>query len=120
MTEDKIQEIIKDIQKEMNKLLSFHDLELNQVTANFGEGIDTIFKLECNHIPKNDNDYYLPTTSEFKEGTAALPAFGVIKEENNNPEKVKVLSKKRSRYKIQKLNSDDIFTVSFENVFEIQ
>lgn len=120
MTEDKIQEIIKDIQKEMNKLLSFHDLELNQVTANFGDGIDTVFKLECNHIPKNDNDYYLPSTLEFKEGTAALPAFGLIGEDELNKIKVKVLSKKRSRYKIQKLNSDDIFTVSFDDIFEVQ
>lgn len=114
LTKEKVEEIAKDLKKEVLSILKFHNLDISQVKVKFGDGVDIEFKLNCNYLPENENDFYLPDSSEFHDGTAPLPALGTIVEDKQRIP-VQVLSKTNKKYRIKKDN--DYFTVPFDEVF---
>lgn len=117
ITKEKIEEISKDIDKQIKSILKFHNLELTQINSTYGDGVDTVFKLECNYMPHNENEFFLPTTEELQSGEASLPAIGYIVE-GKEFVKVYILSKKRTRYKILKtMDSSEYFLVDFKKTY---
>lgn len=114
LTKEKVEEIAKDLKKEVMSIMKFHNLDVSQVKVKFGNGIDVEFQLLCNYLLENENDFFLPDSDDFHSGNAPLPALGTIIE-NKQRVPVQVLSKKGKKYKIKK--GDDYFTVPFVEVF---
>ena len=114
INKEKISEISKKIDLEISEVLSKYNIEISQISSKFGEGTDISFVVNCDYSPTNDDEFYIPTSDEFHKGEAPLPAFGYIQEDGTLT-KVKVLSKKRKKYKIKK--EEKFFTVPFTEIY---